>query len=83
MCTYSNKYFNVEYFQVGLKPAGGVRTAQDALSWLILIKELLGNEWLTPELFRFGASGLLGDLECSLYQYVTGKIPAAYEFSMG
>ncbi|KAJ8930703.1 hypothetical protein NQ314_016468 [Rhamnusium bicolor] len=68
---------------VGLKPAGGVRNAKDALSWLILVKELLGHEWLNPELFRFGASGLLGDLECNLYEYVTGKYPAAYEFSMG
>ncbi|XP_018570310.1 deoxyribose-phosphate aldolase isoform X2 [Anoplophora glabripennis] len=77
------EYFEKMGYKVGLKPAGGVRSAQDAISWLILVKELLGNDWLTPELFRFGASGLLGDLECSLYQYVTGKIPAAYEFSMG
>lgn len=66
-----------------MKPAGGVRTSKDALEWLVLMKETLGNDWLTPELFRFGASGLLGDLESSLYQYVTGKYPAGYEFTMG
>ncbi|KAG5865838.1 hypothetical protein JTB14_029935 [Gonioctena quinquepunctata] len=70
-------------YKVGLKPAGGVRSSKDALNWLVLIKELLGNDWLTPELFRFGASGLLGDLESNLYQYVTGKYPAGYEFTMG
>lgn len=68
---------------MGLKPAGGVRNAKDALSWMVLVKELLGNDWLDAELFRFGASGLLGDLECNLYELVTGKYPAAYEFSMG
>ncbi|CAG9859614.1 unnamed protein product [Phyllotreta striolata] len=70
-------------YKVGLKPAGGVRTAKDALEWLILIKETLGKDWLSPELFRFGASGLLGDLESNLYQHVTGTIPAGYEFTMG
>ncbi|KAJ8975703.1 hypothetical protein NQ317_006309 [Molorchus minor] len=70
-------------YKVGLKPAGGVRTAKDALSWLIMIKELLGSDWLNPDLFRFGASGLLNDLECNLYEYVTGKCPAGYEFFMG
>ncbi|KAJ8918421.1 hypothetical protein NQ315_008118 [Exocentrus adspersus] len=77
------EYYEKMGYKVGLKPAGGVRTAQDALSWLILVKEMLGNDWLRPDLFRFGASGLLGDLECSLYQHVTGRFPAAYEFSLG
>ncbi|CAG9833800.1 unnamed protein product [Diabrotica balteata] len=76
-------YFDRMGYKVGLKPAGGVRTASDAINWLVLIKETLGNDWLNSELFRFGASGLLGDLECSLYQYVTGKTPAGYEFMMG
>jgi len=49
--------------KIGLKPAGGIRTSQDAINWLILVKTQLGDEWLTPELFRIGASGLLGDIE--------------------
>ncbi|XP_056634665.1 deoxyribose-phosphate aldolase [Diorhabda sublineata] len=76
-------YYERMGYKVGLKPAGGVRTANDALNWLILIKETLGNEWLNKELFRFGASGLLGDLESNLYEYVTRKTPAGYEFAMG
>lgn len=49
--------------RVGLKPAGGIRTAAQALDWLILVKEVLGDAWLRPSLFRFGASSLLGDIE--------------------
>ncbi|CAH2008128.1 unnamed protein product [Acanthoscelides obtectus] len=70
-------------YKVGLKPAGGVRTASDAIQWLILVKDLLGHHWLNPALFRFGASGLLGDMETQLYQYVTGRTPSGYEFTMG
>lgn len=49
-------------YAVGFKPAGGIRSAEDALHWLILVKEVLGNDWLTPARFRFGASSLLGNL---------------------
>ncbi len=49
--------------QVGFKPAGGIRTAQESLLWLILIKEELGSDWLSPHLFRLGASSLLADIE--------------------
>lgn len=48
---------------VGLKPAGGVRTVREAIEWMTLVKETLGKEWLQPSLFRFGASGLLDDIE--------------------
>ena len=50
-------------FQVGFKPAGGIRSAKDSLVWLSLIKEELGDEWMKPELFRIGASTLLADIE--------------------
>lgn len=76
-------YYNKMGYKVGLKPAGGIRTSKDAINWLVLVKEILGDDWLTPELFRFGASGLLSDLECNLYEFVTGKYPASYQFSMG
>lgn len=49
--------------KIGLKPAGGVKKVDDAIKWMIMIKKTLGNEWLSPELFRFGASGLLDDIE--------------------
>jgi deoxyribose-phosphate aldolase len=65
-------------YHVGFKPAGGIRTAKQSLEWLILIKEELGDEWLRPELFRFGASSLLGDIERQLEHYATGQYSAAY-----
>lgn len=49
--------------KIGLKPAGGVRTVDDAIKWMTLIQETLGKEYLHPSLFRFGASGLLDDIE--------------------
>ena len=64
--------------RVGFKPAGGIKTAKDALLWLSLMKEELGREWLEPELFRFGASSLLGDIERQLEHYVTGRYAALY-----
>jgi len=64
--------------RVGLKPAGGIRTAKQALEWLILMKEELGDAWLRPDLFRFGASSLLGDIERQLEHNLTGRYSAAY-----
>ncbi len=56
-------YHNRTGYRVGFKAAGGISTAQDALNYLILVKEELGNEWLEPKLLRFGASSLLADIE--------------------
>jgi deoxyribose-phosphate aldolase len=63
---------------VGFKPAGGIRTAKDSLLWLILMKEELGDPWTHRELFRFGASSLLGDIERQLEHHVTGRYSAAH-----
>ncbi len=63
---------------VGLKPAGGIRAAKDALVWLAMIKEELGDRWLSPDLFRFGASGLLGDIERQLEHFATGRYSALH-----
>jgi len=63
---------------VGFKPAGGIRAAKDALLWLALMKDELGPRWLRPELFRFGASGLLTDIERQLEHHATGRYSAAY-----
>lgn len=62
---------------VGFKPAGGLKTAKDAMSWLILMKEELGHRWLQPDLFRIGASSMLGDIERQLEHFVTGRYSAA------
>jgi deoxyribose-phosphate aldolase len=63
---------------VGLKPAGGIRTAKQSLDWLAMIKEELGDRWLSPELFRFGASSLLTDIERQLEHHVTGRYSASH-----
>lgn len=56
-------FYNQTNRKIGFKPAGGVRTVQEAIAWMTLIKSTLGDEWLQPSLFRFGASGLLDDIE--------------------
>src|SRR6267154_4920962 len=63
---------------VGFKPAGGIRTAKQSLDWLALMKEELGNSWLKAELFRFGASGMLADIERQLEHNATGRYSADY-----
>ena len=63
---------------VGFKPAGGIRTAKQSLDWLALIKEELGDSWLRAEMFRFGASGLLVDIERQLEHQSTGRYSAEY-----
>ena len=68
---------------VGLKPAGGIRTARDALDWMMLMKEELGDRWLRPDLFRFGASALLTDVERQLEHFVTGRYSAGYRHPTG
>jgi deoxyribose-phosphate aldolase len=63
---------------VGLKPAGGIRSAKTALDWLLLMKDELGNDWLSPRLFRIGASTLLTDIERQLEYHLTGRYSAAH-----
>ena len=69
-------------FSVGYKPAGGIRTAKQALEFLLLMNEELGRAWLDPHLFRFGASSLLTDIERQLEMYVTGRYAAAHHHPM-
>lgn len=70
-------------YSVGYKPAGGISTAKDVLGYLCLIKEELGRRWLEPDLLRFGASSLLGDIERQLEHGATGSYSAAYRLAMG
>jgi deoxyribose-phosphate aldolase len=63
---------------VGLKAAGGIRSAREALDWLVLVKDELGDRWLRPDLFRLGASTLLADIERQLEHFVTGRYSAAH-----
>ncbi len=70
-------------YRVGYKPAGGISKAKDALVYLALMKDELGDRWLMPDLFRFGASSLLGDIERQLEHFVTGRYSAADRHPMG
>ncbi|WP_425050797.1 deoxyribose-phosphate aldolase [Psychromarinibacter sp. S121] len=75
-------YFDETGYRIGYKPAGGISKAKDALTYLALIKDELGNRWLQPDLFRFGASSLLGDIERQLEHHVTGRYSANYRHAM-
>ena len=75
-------YFEQTSYHVGFKPAGGLKTTKDAIAWLILMKEELAPEWLKPDLFRIGASSLLGDIERQLEHNVTGRYSAAHRHAM-
>lgn len=68
--------------RVGFKPAGGIRTAAQALQWQVLMKEELGDDWLHPALFRLGASSLLSDIERQLSYFLTGRYAADNHFPM-
>ncbi|CAM4021891.1 deoxyribose-phosphate aldolase [Paracoccus yeei] len=68
---------------VGFKPAGGLRTARDALNWQVLMAEELGRDWLRPDLFRIGASSLLADIERQISHHVTGRYAASHRLAAG
>ena len=70
-------------YKIGFKPAGGISSAKQAMAWQALMKEELGDEWLKNDLFRFGASSLLTDLERQLYHYITGHYAAKHHMPIG
>ena len=70
-------------YRVGYKPAGGISKAKDALNYLALVKDELGDRWLRPDLFRFGASSLLGDIERQLEHHVSGSYSASWRHAIG
>jgi deoxyribose-phosphate aldolase len=77
MCRAIRDYYELTGSRVGYKPAGGISKTKEALQYLILVKEELGNEWLNNNLFRFGASSLLGDIERQLDHFVSGAYSSA------
>ena len=77
------EYLAMTNFKIGFKPAGGIRTAKDAITWQVLMKEELGDEWLKNDLFRYGASSLLTDIERQLSHHVTGRYAAKHHMPMG
>ena len=76
-------YHDATGYRIGYKPAGGISKAKDAITYLTLIKDELGDRWLRPDLFRFGASSLLGDIERQLEHHVTARYSADYRHAMG
>ena len=82
MLRAARDYFDRTGCKVGFKPAGGIRTAKQALDWLGLMKEELGDAWLNASLFRIGASGLLTDIERQLWHNATGRYSAAHHHPM-
>lgn len=76
------KYQEITGYKIGYKPAGGISNAKTALVYMSMMKEELGGEWLSPELFRFGASSLLGDIERQLEHRATGRYAARHHQSL-
>lgn len=74
-------YFYETGMRIGMKPAGGIRTAKQALAYLVMLKETLGDDWLTPDLFRFGASTLLNDILMQIIKTIDGNYQSADYFS--
>ena len=75
------EYYEETGVRVGMKPAGGIRFAKQALHYLVMVKETLGEDWLTPQLFRFGASSLANDVLRQIVRQHTGCYAATYDFS--
>jgi deoxyribose-phosphate aldolase len=75
-------YFYETGIRIGMKPAGGIRTAKEALAYLVMVKETLGDDWLTSALFRFGASTLLNDVLMQLVKVADGNYQCADYFSL-
>jgi len=76
-------FYNTTGTRVGFKPAGGIRKSKDAIAYLILIQEELGKDWLSSQLFRLGASGLLGDISRQLEFFLTGEYSASHRHAIG
>ena len=75
-------YFFATGIRIGMKPAGGIRTSKQALAYLVMVKETLGDDWLTPDLFRFGASTLVNDVLMQIAKQVDGNYQGADYFSL-
>src|SRR5204863_5553888 len=75
-------YFYETGLRIGMKPAGGIRTAKQALAYLVMLKETLGDDWLTPDLFRFGASTLVNDVLMQVVKTMDGNYQNGDYFSL-
>ncbi len=76
------EYFYETGIRIGMKPAGGIRTAKEALAYLVMLAETLGDDWLTPDLFRFGASTLANDVLMQIAKLADGNYQSPEYFSL-
>jgi deoxyribose-phosphate aldolase len=75
-------HFYATGVRIGMKPAGGIKTAKEALAYLVMVNEILGADWMTPDLFRFGASTLANDVLMQIARLVDGRYQSAEYFSL-
>jgi deoxyribose-phosphate aldolase len=75
-------YYDATGKMIGMKPAGGISTSKLALHYLVMVKEVLGNEWLTNQWFRFGASSLANDILMQIRKLETGVYQSSDYFSI-
>ncbi len=75
-------YFFATGIRIGMKPAGGIRTSKQALAYLVMVKETLGDDWLNPHMFRFGASTLVNDVLMQIVKLAEGNYQSADYFSL-
>jgi len=75
-------YFFTTGVRIGMKPAGGIRNSKQALAYLVMVKETLGDDWLTPDLFRFGASTLVNDVLMQIAKLADGNYQSGDYFSL-
>jgi deoxyribose-phosphate aldolase len=75
-------YYQKTGKKIGMKPAGGIRTSKQAIHYLCMVNEVLGSDWLTPDMFRFGASSLLNDVLKQIYKQITGDYYYDKAFSL-
>lgn len=76
------QYVETTGYPIGFKPAGGIRTAKDALAWMVLVREELGAPWVHPDFLRLGASSLLSDIERQLEHHASGRYSAFHRHPM-
>ena len=82
MCEAIREHHAQTGTRVGLKLAGGIRTAKQSWQYLVIVNETLGGEWLTPDLFRLGASSLLNDVLMQLRMQATGRYQRPDDFTV-
>jgi deoxyribose-phosphate aldolase len=75
-------HFFATGIRIGMKPAGGIRTSKQALAYLVMVKETLGDDWLNPQMFRFGASTLVNDVLMQIVKNVEGNYQGSDYFSL-